>query len=117
MMVLRGRGVQKDVAVAALWLEKAARKGNAVAQNQLARLYTFGIGVEPNDVQALKWHELAKKGGVFDPIIDMALSRIPDEQRRSALAAADAFEPEHRGLRSIRERLLPRSTPSTSVTP
>ena len=44
-------------------LKALAEKGNARAQGQLARNYTYGEGVKQNYVEALKWATLAARQG------------------------------------------------------
>jgi hypothetical protein len=52
------------IAVLALgyWFTKAANQGDAFAQDNLCRLYSFGEGVPQNYVTAYMWLELAIDG-------------------------------------------------------
>lgn len=52
-----------DPAQAFPWFLKAAQKGDAEAQTQLARLYDDGQGVEQDEEQALEWYEKAARQG------------------------------------------------------
>jgi TPR repeat protein len=61
---LRGdRGLTKDSAVAARWLENAALQGNADAENELGDLYERGEGVPKNLRLANDWWEKAALRG------------------------------------------------------
>ena len=74
---------------------KAARKGNPVAQNRLANIPAVGRGVQANPVLAIKWHIVAKTGGVSDIPLD---TFVQGSRRKSAPRA--------------RRRRSPTSTPS-----
>ena len=62
--LFNGTGVAKDERMAAVLLAKAARKGNPVARDRLANILAVGRGVQANPVLAIKWHIVAKAGGV-----------------------------------------------------
>jgi uncharacterized protein len=94
LMVFRGEGVQKDEGIGAQWLMVAARQGNPVAQNRLARLYAVGRGVDAEPVEAAKWHLLATEGGRRDAELDTFLQGLSDEQRQEARERADRFNAE-----------------------
>ncbi len=68
--------------VAARYLHAAAIKGNAVAQNRLARFYLYGFGVGRSIIQASKWHLIARDNGVSDAKLDIALNRLSKEERQ-----------------------------------
>ena len=55
----RGYVVTKDEEAASRWFLRAAEIGEAKAQRKLAMRYFRGTGVEQNEVEALKWCELA----------------------------------------------------------
>ena len=93
-MVFRGDGVQKDEKIGAQWLVIAARRGNAVAQNRVARLFATGRGVAEDKVEALKWHILAVKGGKPDEWLDAFAARQAAASRADAEKRAAAFTPE-----------------------
>ena len=62
-----GLDVPQDYAEAAKWFRKAAEQGHAVAQANLANLYTKGQGVPQDYVQAHLWWNLAgAKGDVWN---------------------------------------------------
>jgi len=83
-MLFNGDGVAKDEAAAGKMFLRAAERGNAVAQNRLARLYVAGRGLPKNLVEAGKWHELARRQGLADGWLDNALREMtPDERRRA----------------------------------
>ena len=54
-----GEGVPQDYAEAVRWYRRAAKQGNASAQNNLGLMYEGGNGVAQNFVQAHKWFNLA----------------------------------------------------------
>jgi TPR repeat protein len=63
MLHRAGRGVPRDLELAASWHEKAARQGLANAQYQLGLLYERGEGVAPDDAQAARWYRDAAAQG------------------------------------------------------
>jgi localization factor PodJL len=58
-----GRGVGRDGAVAAQWLEKAASQGLAPAQYRLGSLYEKGVGVERDLGRARQLYQTAATAG------------------------------------------------------
>src|SRR5256885_5484533 len=58
-----GGVVDRDMAQAAHWLEKAAEQGNAAAQSNLGVLYANGQGVPASDEKAARWLERAAQQG------------------------------------------------------
>ncbi len=58
-----GRGLTRDVGLAARLLERAAEHGSAPAQYRLAGLYEKGMGVTRDPAQARKWYERAAEQG------------------------------------------------------
>lgn len=91
IMLFNGRGVPKDERRGAAWLARAAQAGNPVAQNRVARLYAYGIAVDPSIEDALKWHYLAKLAGVEDPRLDEYEGRQDEKARIAGLDAALAW--------------------------
>jgi hypothetical protein len=69
-------------------LKKAARKGNPVAQNRLANILAVGRGVQADPVEAVKWHIVAKAGGVSDIPLDTFVQKQSAEVRTAAEKAA-----------------------------
>jgi hypothetical protein len=90
-MVFKGRGVQKDEAIGAAWLKRAAEHGNPVAQNRLAHLYANGRGIDINPFEAAKWHLIARHGGKSDTWLDGHLETLSEEEQSRAEAAATAW--------------------------
>ena len=86
--LFNGTGVAKDERMAAVLLAKAARKGNPVAQNRLANILAVGRGVQANPVLAIKWHIVAKAGGVSDIPLDTFVQSQPPEVRAAGEKAA-----------------------------
>ena len=56
---LTGRSEPEDFAEAARWLKMSARQGNPRAQNGLGILYSKGLGVRRNFLEAYVWFDLA----------------------------------------------------------
>lgn len=56
LMVLNGKGVAKDPALAARLFRAAADQGYPLAATLLARQYADGVGVERDPMQALAWY-------------------------------------------------------------
>jgi len=63
---LEGKGVRKDLGIAAKWFEKGAAQGNAEAQDWLGYLYETGQGVAQNYGEAARWYHLAAEQGNAD---------------------------------------------------
>jgi TPR repeat protein len=94
VLVFRGEGVQRDETVGAKWMLIAARRGNIVAQNRVAKLFATGRGVTLDPVEAMKWNFLASKGGRTDPWLDDFTAKQPEALRKDAETRAAAFKPE-----------------------
>jgi len=58
-----GTAVEKDLAKAAVWYERAADLGFAPAQYIIGNFNEKGLGVDQNPVVAAQWYEKAAKGG------------------------------------------------------
>ena len=58
-----GVGVEKDLAKAAVWYERAAEVGFAPAQYIIGNFNEKGLGVEQNPELAAEWYQKAAKGG------------------------------------------------------
>jgi hypothetical protein len=69
-------------------LAKAARKGNPIAQNRLANILAVGRGLQANAVEAVKWHIVAKAGGVSDIPLDTFVQKQTPEIRAAGEKAA-----------------------------
>ena len=84
-----GDGLQKDERAAARHFRFAAARGNAIAQNRLARLYLTGRGVPRNLVEAAAWHLAAKSQGLPDATLEDGLRDLSaaDRTRAEQLAA------------------------------
>ena len=86
--LFNGAGINRNEQAAATLLKKAARKGHVTAQNRLANILAIGRGVPADPVEALKWHIVAKAGGVSDIPLDSFAERQPPEVRAAAEKAA-----------------------------
>ena len=58
-----GRGLTRDLAVAAQWFEKAATQGFAPAEYRLASIYEKGLGMERDYARARIWYQRAADQG------------------------------------------------------
>lgn len=88
VILFKGHGTPPDEKRGAALFRSAAEKGVAVAQNRLARCYAHGRGVDKDLVESLKWHLLAKSGGLDDEALDAMLARLPRADRAKAETAA-----------------------------
>ncbi len=59
----KGMSVTRDAAEAALWYRRAAERGHAAAQNNLAALYESGQGVVKDAAEAARWFRMAAAQG------------------------------------------------------
>jgi TPR repeat protein len=80
-MTFNGEGVAKDEAAAAKLFARAAVRNNPVAMNRLARLYASGRGVSKNNIEAVKWHLLARAVGLQDDYLDSVLNELNAKER------------------------------------
>lgn len=62
----QGSVVEKDLAQARRWYEKAALQGNRDAQNSLGYMYWFGRSVPEDKFQGFEWFLRAAEQGHFD---------------------------------------------------
>lgn len=58
-----GRGVSKDVVMAANWYQKAAAQGKVEAQNRLGAMYLEGVGVPKDPAVGIEWLQKAATQG------------------------------------------------------
>ncbi len=56
LLYLNAHELVRDPVVAATWLERAARQGEAIAQYQFGRLLEKGIGVHQDFAEAARWY-------------------------------------------------------------
>ena len=89
IVAFNGDGVVKNEILAARHFRHAAARGNAIAQNRLARLYLLGRGVPKNIVEALAWHTMAQSQGLNDPWLDERLQDVSRADRATAARLAD----------------------------
>jgi hypothetical protein len=83
--------VKKNEVIGLKYLEAAAEKGNAVAQNRVARAYRFGVGVDYDEVKSAKWHLIARDAGVADPLMDLYVAKLSEASRKRAEEAAQEW--------------------------
>ena len=86
--LFNGTGVARDEHAAVALLRKAARKGSPIAQNRLANVLAIGRGVDADPIAAIKWHIVAKTGGISDAWLDDFVQKLPPAERDAAENAA-----------------------------
>ncbi len=69
-------------------LQSAASKGMPVALNRLARCYANGVGVAADQLEAAKWHIIAKSVGVEDEALDKLVAKLSRADKAKAEKAA-----------------------------
>jgi TPR repeat protein len=89
--LLQGFGLTKDEPKIPMLLRAAADKGVPGAQNRMAYLYLDGIKVKKDPVEAAKWRLIAKKNGFADKSLDEMVAKLPQAERRKAVAEASAW--------------------------
>ena len=89
--LFNGDGLERNEAEAARLFAAAAARHSPVAQNRLARLYAAGRGVKANMVEAMKWHILARAGGLSDPWLESRLPSLTTEERAAVELAVQRF--------------------------
>ena len=91
ILLFKGHGLAADELRGAWYFSVAAEKGNPVAQNRYARCLAHGAGVEMNLVEAVKWHLIAKRGGIEDKSLDEIAAKLSRADRLTAERAAFAW--------------------------
>ncbi|MCV3238761.1 tetratricopeptide repeat protein [Mesorhizobium sp. ZC-5] len=87
--LISGRGGERDLKSGFAWLKRAAEGGNVAAQNRVAKLYMQGIGTEPDSIFAAAWYILARRAGLFDPVMDDFMNGLTPEELKTALGRAN----------------------------
>lgn len=87
--LISGRGGERDLKSGFAWLKRAAEGGNVAAQNRVAKLYMQGIGTEPDSIFAAAWYILARRAGLFDPIMDDFMNGLTQDEIKTALGRAN----------------------------
>ena len=70
---------------------KAARRGNPIAQNRLARILATGRGLPADPSAATKWHILAKTAGAQDAWLDRFVQNLKAPEREAGETAAKTW--------------------------
>ncbi len=91
-LLAKGLGLAKDGKKAFDYIRRAALQNNPVAQNRLARFYAYGVEVEPDIIEATKWHLLARAAGVADGGLDQYISRNTAKDRAAAEKLVKAWQ-------------------------
>ena len=89
--LLNGIDGPKDEKLAFSFLNNAAMMGNVIAQNRVAHMLLLGLGVEQSDVEAAKWHIIARRAGRADISLDKFMQSMDDESRNKALSLANRW--------------------------
>lgn len=88
---LNGTDIPKDVERAFDILFSVAKEGNVIAQNRIAYMFLRGIGTELSEIEAAKWHILAKRAGRFDLTLDKFIAQMDKAQRAKAISLANRW--------------------------
>lgn len=89
--LINGTDGPKDPEAGFRVLNSAALAGNVIAQNRIAHMYLNGIGVKPSNLEAAKWHILARRAGRFDITLDQFMETLDVETRQKALEQANRW--------------------------
>ena len=89
--LINGTDGPKDLELAFNILSNVANEGNVIAQNRLAHMYMDGIGTEPSQLEAAKWHILAQRAGRFDLTLDRFMTTLDDDTRKKAITLANRW--------------------------
>jgi hypothetical protein len=73
MSYFEGRQVDRDYALAAMWLRKAAGHGDAAAQVSLGYLLEGGLGVAQDETEAAKWYARAAASGLASGQLNLGI--------------------------------------------
>lgn len=68
-----GLGVERDLAEAIRWYERAAQAGSKLGQAEAGHAYEHGRGVEKDEAKALYWYEKAAENGDVDSMVRAAV--------------------------------------------
>jgi TPR repeat protein len=90
-VLFNGEGVPRDEAAGAHLMLKAAARNNPVAQNRVARILATGRGLPKDMVEAMKWHLLARAGGLKDAWLDTQLNSLSPQERQSVEEAVRRY--------------------------
>ncbi len=86
-MLLDGKDVSKDPAIAGKWLLRAAEQGNAEAPLRLQMMYTDGVGVPKDRAEASFWRlRTLSRVEKIRVAISSAVSSLPATQGRASIA-------------------------------
>lgn len=83
-----GRGIEADMAVAAMWFARAAEGGVVPAQFRLGGLYEKGIGVQKDPAQARRYYLAAAKHGYAHAMHNLAVLYAEGSEGKTDFAAA-----------------------------
>jgi TPR repeat protein len=100
-MYLYGEGVAEDDGKALLWLQRAARRSDDMAQNWLGIMYASGQGVPQDLALAAHYYRLAAENGNHAAQTNLAMAYEDGRgvAQDSALARLGLNAPLHRAAR------------------
>lgn len=73
---LTGHGVAQDMHLAAEAFERAAKAGDAGAQNTIGYFYQAGIGVQQDTERAFHWYQLSAANGSTNGKVNLAVAYV-----------------------------------------
>jgi uncharacterized protein len=90
IMLFNGQGVTADEITAADIFTRAAWRGNAIAQNRIARIFATGKGRTRDATEAAAWHIASAAQGLVDADMDKILNQLDPAEREKAINLASA---------------------------
>ena len=86
-----GRGVARDLAIAASWFDKAARQGLAPAAYRLGSVYEKGLGLPRDAAQSVFWYGKAAEAGNVRAMHNLAVMLAEGATGKPDYAAASGW--------------------------
>jgi TPR repeat protein len=91
IMLFNGEGIGRDETAGAHLMLKAAARNNPVAQNRIARILAAGRGLPKDMIEAMKWHLLARAGGLKDGWLDSQLAGLSNQEKQAVEEAVRRY--------------------------
>jgi TPR repeat protein len=91
IMLFNGEGIARDETAGAHLMLKAAARNNPVAQNRVARILAAGRGLPKDMTEAMKWHLLARAGGLKDAWLDSQLAGLSNQEKQGVEEAVRKY--------------------------
>ena len=113
-----GYGVPEDHIRAFVYFREAALRGDAIGQRRLGRVFEAGLGVPADPIKALVWYTLGMYDGdgVCGDYVTRLQSRLPEDHRREAQAAADGCITEPRNCEWAAAAVVQAAPPTPTET-